>query len=466
MESDQSLQDDLAAQEAAARTWQPELEGPRVGDKTPIDAITAEYAKADPVYVAKTMALPQTYTHYRPIKGDGSCGWRAIVFSYFELLIQQGSQELVQGEELRIRQLNDYLFNSGGYDPEMFMDFVDETTQLCKDIADNIHSPEVATAILETKFNDDSSMGLLYHFRILAASWMKGHRDQYEAFTDMGVDQYVQTVLDPIDREIEEMGLVLLVEVLLKPVGFTLEVAYLDRSAGTQVNTHGFNDSTPGAPVMHLLYRPGHYDILYKPNTSQAIQVNRMSYEPTSFAPAPAVSFPGTFDYNPMLMVPGLGGLGQFTNPMGQLGGSSLDFSPRTQSSWFSSPCVDPTPTPPTQPMSNSPTYATPQQDQLPALQSHSTAPAPSTQHEIRFSPYQYKEAMDVNQWPEQSFQTSMFKNSHFNKAHYNNPDFTPEEYNPGADDLSERPEKPKKKGNGKQGRQSSEDSMDSKRDK
>lgn len=372
----------------------------------------------------------------------------------------------MQSEELRIRQLNDYLFNSGGYDPEMFMDFVDETMQLCKDIAENIHSPEIATAILETKFNDDSSMGLLYHFRILAASWMKGHREQYEAFIDMGVDQYIQTVLDPIDREIEEMGVVLLVEVLLKPVGFTLEIAYLDRSALDQVNTHRFNDSTPGRPFMHLLYRPGHYDILYKPDTSQAIQVNRMSYEPTSFAPAPAASFPDTFEYNPMLLVPGMGGLGQFTTPMGQLGGSSLDFSPSSQSSWFSSPCVDPSPTPPTQPMSNPSTYATPQQDPLPAMQSQSTAPAPTTQHEIRFSPYQYKEAMDVNQWPEQSFQTSMFKNSHFNKAHYNNPDFTPEEYNPGADDLSERPERPKKKGHGKQGRQSSEDSTDSKREK
>lgn len=34
------------------------VQGPRVGDKTPIDAITAEYAKADPVYVAKTMVSP------------------------------------------------------------------------------------------------------------------------------------------------------------------------------------------------------------------------------------------------------------------------------------------------------------------------------------------------------------------------------------------------------------------------
>lgn len=390
----------------------------------------------------------------------------AIVFCYFELLIQQGSQELVQGEELRIRQLNDYLFNSGGYDPDMFMDFVDETTQLCKDIAENIHAPEVATAILETKFNDDSSMGLLYHFRILAASWLKGNRDQYEAWCENGVDQYVQTVIDPIDREIEELGVVLLVEVLLKPVGFTLEIAYLDRSAGTEVNTHRFPESSPniGGPFMHLLYRPGHYDILYKPNTSQAIQVNRMSYEPTSFAPT--TSFAATFDYNPMLMVPGLGGLGPFANPMGQLGGSSLDFSPSPQSPWFPPPCVDSSPATPTQSITNPPAYATPQQDPLPVLQTQSAAPGPSNRNEIRFSRYQYEEAMDVNQWPEQSFQTSMFKNSHFNKAHYNNPDFTPEAYNPGADDASERPERPRKKGHGKGGRQSSEDSTDSKRDK
>lgn len=347
------------------------------------------------------------------------------------------------------------------------MDFVDETLQLCKDIAENIHSPEVATAILETKFNDDSSMGLLYHFRILAASWLKGNRDTYEPFTENGVDQYVQNVLDPIDREIEELGVVLLVDVLLKPVGFTLEIAYLDRSAGTEVNTHRFPASSPnvGGPFMHLLYRPGHYDIIYKPNTSQAIQVNRMSYEPTSFAPTAA--FPGAFvDYNPMLMVPGLGGLGSFANPMGQLGGSSLDFSPSPQSPWFSSPCADSSPTPPTQPMPNPAVYAAPQQEPVPTLQPQSSAPSSSAQHEIRFSRYQYEEAIDVNPWPEQTFQTSMFKNSHFNKAHYNNPDFTPEAYNPGADDGSERPERPKKKGHGKGGRQSSEDSTDSKREK
>jgi len=111
--------DDLAAQEAAARDYEPHLEvrflppapaplppdpeltafrghqGEPVGEKLPSHVITDEYVKADPTYVAKTMvgpepcppgdrrptltvhqALPQKYSHYRPIQGDGNCGWR------------------------------------------------------------------------------------------------------------------------------------------------------------------------------------------------------------------------------------------------------------------------------------------------------------------------------------------------------------------------------------------------------
>lgn len=67
-------------------------QGPLVGEKRSSHAITEEYAKADPIYVAKTIvsisasclvvmltfgkALPQTYSHYRSILGDGNCGWR------------------------------------------------------------------------------------------------------------------------------------------------------------------------------------------------------------------------------------------------------------------------------------------------------------------------------------------------------------------------------------------------------
>lgn len=373
----------------------------------------------------------------------------------------------MQGEQLRLTQLNDYLVNSGGYDPDMFLDFVDSTIQLFGNIADNIHSPDTAISILTSTFNGDASMGLLYHLRLLAASWLKGNRDQYEAWCETGIDGYCSTMIEPPEREIEELGVVLLVEVLLKPVGFTLEIAYLDRSAGTEVNTHRFADSTTSiGPYMHLLYRPGHYDILYKPSSTE-IQVNRMSFEPATFASAP--QFSGAFDFNPLAMIPGAGVVGALSS-LGQLGAPSLDYSPSPQSPWFSSPHADSSPTPPTQPLSGPSIYATPQQDSLPA---QPTPPGPPSigatpTHEIRFSRYQYVGAMDTNAWPEPTFHTNMFRNSHYNKAHYNNPDFTPEEYKPGADDdVEPRPERPsRKKGHTKGGRHSSDDGTFVKKEK
>lgn len=329
--------------------------------------------------------------------------------------------------------------NSGGYDPDMFMDFVDDTMQLFKDVSDNLHSPDTAVAILTSRFNDDASMGILYHLRLLAGSWLKGHRDQYEAWCETGIDGYCASMIEPPEREIEELGIVLLVEILLKPVGFTLEIAYLDRSAGTEVNTHRFPESsTSVSPVMHLLYRPGHYDILYKPAPTE-VQVNRMSFEPTTFA---SVShYPVTFDFNPLAMIPGAGAVGPLSS-MGQLGGPPIDYSPSPQSQWFPSPYADSSPTPPSQ-------STAPQQVSAPTPPMPGPSISNAPIHEIRFSEYHY-EAM-AEPWPEQTFQTNMFKNSHFNKAHYNNPEFTPEEYKPGMDDSTERNDKPsRRKSHGK----------------
>ncbi|KAL6870192.1 hypothetical protein ACO1O0_001530 [Amphichorda felina] len=45
----------MAAQQAAAKDYQPDLPNYLVGNKTPSEAITQEYAKADQVYVEKTI---------------------------------------------------------------------------------------------------------------------------------------------------------------------------------------------------------------------------------------------------------------------------------------------------------------------------------------------------------------------------------------------------------------------------
>ncbi len=48
---------------------------------------------------------------------------------------------------------------------------------------------------------------------------------------------------------------------LTSALGACVSVCYMDRTGGGQVNAHTFPED--GSPKIHLLYRPGHYDILY-----------------------------------------------------------------------------------------------------------------------------------------------------------------------------------------------------------
>ncbi|KAK3383514.1 peptidase C65 Otubain-domain-containing protein [Lasiosphaeria ovina] len=415
--------DDLAAQEAAAREYQPQLNGPLIGNKMPSTAITEEYAKADPIYVQKTMALPQTYSHYRPVQGDGNCGWRAIGFGYFETLIKSGNKALIESEKQRLETLNDFIETVGGLSAFVFQDMADETIELLQKIAGAIGNREKAMAELTEAFNNgDISNSIMYHFRLLASSWLKGNREAFAAFitSDMGIDGYCQAVIERHNVEIEHLGIMLLVNVLLKPAGFVLEIAYLDRSVASEVNTYRFpdeaNDQHPSAlgPIIHLLYRPDHYDILYPVDMDR--QVHRVTGFSQSYEIANTPAALHTFtavDLQPLSMIPG------FSQPppglapiMDTAAGSPLAaFTPSPASSWIPSPLPFPEPVPGIAP-------TTPQQD-----------------HPVRFNKYcQLPEYVANGMWREPTFLTTTFKNSHFNVAHYNNPNFQPEEYKPEAD--------------------------------
>ncbi|KAK1724274.1 peptidase C65 Otubain-domain-containing protein [Colletotrichum acutatum] len=467
---------DLAAQEAAARDYQPQLEGLLVGDKITSDAITDEYAKADEIYIAKTI----TYSHYRPIQGDGNCGWRAIGFSYFEHLINNGDQHQILGEAARITSLNQYLLNVGGYDRMLFEDMVEETIGLLKDVAQNIANPQLAMDIMVQRFNDQgSSNAIIYHLRLLALSWLKGNVDLYEPFipAETGIIGYCAEIERP-NREIDHLGIILLVQVLLKPINFVLEIAYLDRSPGNQVNIYRFPDEANGqdpatlGPIIYLLYRPDHYDILYKspPNPAPlTLQVHRVgsfshSQEIASVGP-PLHSY--SLDYGPLAMLPGFGGPPSgLSSALSSLGSPTSTsplpdaYDPSPQSPWLTTPYSDhhiqqqqqqqqqtaPAPRPQSQ------TPARPQQS-TPAP----TKPSQPVDYQLRFSHQCWHLNNTSSTQPsvipgqagfqEPSFTTAMFKNSHFNKAHYNNPHFHPEEWTPDDDGHHERLPAPKKKG-------------------
>ncbi|WQF82632.1 Putative OTU domain, papain-like cysteine peptidase superfamily, peptidase C65, otubain, subdomain 2 [Colletotrichum destructivum] len=471
---------DLAAQEAAARDYQPHLEGPLVGDKITSEAITDEYAKADDIYIAKTISLPQTYSHYRPIQGDGNCGWRAIGFSYFEHLVNNGDQHQILGEAARIQSLDQYLLRVGGYDRMLFEDMVEETIALLKDLAQNIANPQLAMHILVQRFNDqDISNAIIYHLRLLASSWLKGNPESYEPFipAETGIAGYCGELERP-NREIEHLGITLLAQVLLKPVNFVLEIAYLDRSPGSQVNIYRFPDEANGqdlanlGPIIYLLYRPDHYDILYKSAPGPAplnLQVNRVasfSHRHEIASVAPTLHSYTNLDYGPLAMLPGFGGPASgLSSGLSSLGSPTSNsplpdaFDPPTHPSWLPSPYSDHMQQ---QQQQQQQPVAPPRPHPQSAPQSQPPTPAPTkssqpVDYQLRFSHQCWHLNNTSSAQPsllsppsgfqEPSFTTAMFKNSHFNKAHYNNPHFHPEEWTPDDEGHHEKVPSAKKKG-------------------
>ncbi len=93
---------------------------------------------------------------------------------------------------------------------------------------------------------------------------MKTNAEAYQPFVvDQTVEQYCASEIEPYQVEIEHLGMKALIDALVKPAGLAVEILYLDRTAGEEVNSHRFEpEIAPGAPAygevptVRLLYRP------------------------------------------------------------------------------------------------------------------------------------------------------------------------------------------------------------------
>ncbi|KFY04059.1 hypothetical protein V490_00003 [Pseudogymnoascus sp. VKM F-3557] len=471
----------LYAQEALARDYPPDLKRPLVGPMKSSHAITEEYAKADAVYVAKIARLPQIYSHYRRVLGDGNCGWRAIGYSYFETLQKLGSKDQLEKEIARMVSLSNFIETWCGYQGWPFEDMREEVLNLLRDLAATVHlrPPSDEDSIILQRFNDEEvSNAIIYFFRLLASAWLKANSIAYKDFIPdgLGVDNYSKSLIEPAKTEIEHLGMALLIDVLMKPVGIAIETVYLDRSEGTDVIKHIIRAEDEsgipiyaGVPLIHLLYRPGHYDILYKEwphalflrqqqiingaSSLANIQVSCAGVLNCVQDPSPITNF----DSSDLSVIAGIPGLSMA--PLGNHGFPSTctplgDCKPVLSPSYSFDTLVSSPTIPSVSPISTVsaqssrtpilPLHSGPSKTQLARAVPLTTAEAPARNlsSQFRHSKYEYESDWSDPSPQQSSFQTNTFKNSHYNTAHYNNPNFQPEEW---CLDDEERPHAPRR---------------------
>ncbi|CAH8299142.1 unnamed protein product [Eruca vesicaria subsp. sativa] len=127
---------------------------------------------------------------------------------------------------------------------------------------------------LVNRSRDQSVSGyIVMFFRFVTAGEIRTRAEFFDPFitglSNTTVDQFCKSSVEPMGEESDHIHITALSDAL----GVAVRVVYLDRSScdsgGVTVNHHDFvpvgtNEKEEAcAPFITLLYRPGHYDILY-----------------------------------------------------------------------------------------------------------------------------------------------------------------------------------------------------------
>ncbi|KAF9984089.1 hypothetical protein BGZ65_001010 [Modicella reniformis] len=232
---------------------------PLVDNSEDLTELEKEYENGSAVFKNKILNLADTHDRMRRLRGDGNCFYRAFAFAWFErVMLANTKPELLANAILAIKESKD-LLTAAQFEPLAFEDFYHTTLDVLENLSNT--QPEGLLNVFRT---DEISNSIVMHFRLMASAYLKTHQDQYAPFLEFGqtMDEYCSMHVEAMGRESEEMMLI----ALTKATHVSVEVAYLSGDEGSdEVNFLPFlPDTIPYMPPLVLLYRPGHYDILYR----------------------------------------------------------------------------------------------------------------------------------------------------------------------------------------------------------
>uniref|UniRef100_A0A7S1SSY6 Ubiquitin thioesterase n=1 Tax=Tetraselmis chuii TaxID=63592 RepID=A0A7S1SSY6_9CHLO len=271
-EGQQPTDEQIIEQENAIRAS--EAEGrPLVGEKEPLQALKAEYGAGSAVFVKKIESLMDRYSGIRRARGDGNCFYRSFVFGYLEsLLISQNCEE-------KERMLKTLVSLKAGMVSHGYEELViDEPIEILQDILNSVGSEKpLSVAALEHKMREQHVSDYIVMFlRLLVSYHVQSEKEFFAPFVMgmsdecLSVDTFCERMVEPMGVESDHVHIVALQRAVQVPI----RIVYLDSSVAptfggadseSSVVVHDFtpDEVPPSAPTVHVLYRPGHYDILY-----------------------------------------------------------------------------------------------------------------------------------------------------------------------------------------------------------
>ncbi|KAE9414624.1 hypothetical protein Angca_007794 [Angiostrongylus cantonensis] len=230
---------------------------PLVGDRVPFEVVVMEY---DPVesseYYTKAKDLLETYSDIRIIRRDGNCFYRAVLVAQIELMLKD-PDECTRFEKV-CKCWQDRLIKLG------YPDFT--TTDFCEVFykwMGPIWSRQVGSKSIFQDLNDDNEANYLIIFlRLITAGYLKEHSEEYAPFIeDISLSDYCASEIESMWKDADHLA----VTGLVNAIGQSIRVQYMDQNAAPNGGLYyDFPPDQKEVPRITLLYRPGHYDLIYR----------------------------------------------------------------------------------------------------------------------------------------------------------------------------------------------------------
>jgi ubiquitin thioesterase protein OTUB1 len=233
---------------------------PLTSDPRNISDLTAQYKTAANNFLAGIEDLEKNYAQIRIVRGDGNCYYRAFLYNLAEHMFQNKQE----GERILecVKKDSWERVLKAGYDEMTIETFYD----MLVDLLERLTTGATDAAAFHKEMNEESATSdyCTWYLRVVTATHLKLDPDRFLPFIDqqpgLDIQQFCQREVEPMGKECQHVQVLALAEAF----GVHVKIEYLDGHdlVNGKLVQHTFG---PDTAVTHLalLYRPGHYDILY-----------------------------------------------------------------------------------------------------------------------------------------------------------------------------------------------------------
>ncbi|CAL9202928.1 OVARIAN TUMOR DOMAIN-containing deubiquitinating enzyme 1-like [Musa acuminata AAA Group] len=244
-----------------------------VGHKEPLSSLVAEFQSGSPIIQAKIKLLYDNYAALRRVRKDGNCFYRSFMFSYLEHILETQDTAEVDRILANIEQCRKAQLVLGDQEyriSEIFSLFIDLLKSVIQE-NDNSISHEL---LLEKSCDQMFSDTVVLFFRMVTSGELRIRAEFFAPFAGVestGMAKFCQDSVEMMGEDCDHVHITALCDAL----GVPTRVECLDQSTSSSGDLtpkhHDFipmqssasDAGNPPVPRVTLLYRPGHYDILY-----------------------------------------------------------------------------------------------------------------------------------------------------------------------------------------------------------